>query len=309
MSDEPTLVGARPDTPPGLTESLDSLGRNLEKLESVLKTMFDMYAEKGVQPTFHVTQALANMRDRIKKSQAAGTDALRQLAQLQELIRTSALITSSLDLAQVLEEVLDTVNQLTGAERAYLMLYDEANTLQIKTARNWDKQTIGEDDAKFSNTIVEAAVKSGTPIITTNAQTDERFQEQASIMLQQLRSIVCVPLTMRGKTVGVLYADNRYKQDLFSVDMVPLLTAFGTQVAIAISNARLFGEVKHNLAEAQAEIHRLRIAVDRGKLDTQVDEIIDTDYFQKLKQMKTSSTVGKVTRDDVDESRSKKKRR
>jgi len=297
----------QPAAPPGLSETLDSLGRNLDNLDMVLKAMFDLYAAQGIQPTFHVTQALEKMRDRVHKAQAAGHGTLRQLDQMRELIRTSALITSSLELDQVLEEVLDTVNQLTGAERAYLMLYDAQNALQIKTARNWDKQSINETDAHFSNSIVEAAIRDGTPIITTNAQTDERFSSRSSIMVNQLRSIVCVPLTMRGKTVGVLYADNRLKQDLFSVDMVPLLTAFGTQAAIAISNARLFGEVRSNLEQAQAEIDRLRIAVDRGKLDTQVGEIVDTDYFKKIKQMKSSGETRQVTGEDVKKHRGKKK--
>lgn len=301
-------MAQQPDaTPqPGLTENLDSLQRNLENLDSVLKMMFDMYAEKGVQPTFHVTQALEKMRDRVKKSQSTGKHTLRQLDQMRELIRTSALITSSLELDQVLEEVLDTVNQLTGAERAFLMLYDEHKTLQTRAARNWDRKTIGETDARFSNSIVEAAIKDGLPIITTNAQTDERFQERASIMMQQLRSIVCIPLTMRGQTVGVLYADNRLKQDLFSEDMLPLLTAFGTQAAIAISNARLFGEVKSNLEQAKQEIHRLRIVVDQGKLDTQVGEIVDSEYFQKLKRLKTETDMKKIGDDEIRKARKKK---
>jgi len=306
MSDDTLQTSALPGALPNLSESLESLGRNLENLESVLKMMFEMYAAQGIQPTYHVTQALEKMRDRIQTSLVVGKATVRQVDQLRELIRTSALITSSLELDHVLHEVLDTVNQLTGAERAYLMLYDAHNMLQIKTARNWDKQSLSDEDAQFSSTIVEAALQDGLPIITTNAQTDERFSERASIQVKQLRSIVCVPLTMRGKTVGVLYADNRLKQDLFTVDMVPLLTAFGTQAAIAISNATLFGEVKEDLAEAKAEIDRLRIAVDRGKLDTQVGEIVDTDYFKKIKRMKSSGEVRQVSAGDLKKKRGKK---
>lgn len=147
-------------------------------------------------------------------------------------------------------------------------------------------------------------MKDGVPIITTNAQTDERFSTQESIAINQLRSIVCIPLVMRGKTVGVLYADNRYTQALFSDAMVPLLTAFGTQAAIAISNARLFGEVKENLAEAHAEIDRLRIAVDQTKMDTQVGEIVDSDYFKKIKRMKTEANL-KIDKDDLDDAQKK----
>jgi transcriptional regulator with GAF, ATPase, and Fis domain len=300
MSDNPT-----PAKQPGLIENLDSLERNLDSLDSVLKAMFDMYADKGIQPTFHVTQALEKMRDRFAKSQGAAIETRRQLDQLNELVRTSALITSSLELDNVLEEVLDTVNKLTGAERAYLMLVDEQNGLQIKAARNWDRQTIGEAEAHFSNSIVEAAMKDGLPIITTNAQTDERFSHKESIAINQLRSIVCVPLVMRGKSIGVLYADNRYTQDLFSDAMVPLLIAFGTQAAIAISNARLFGEVRENLAEAHAEIDRLRIAVDQTKMSTQVGEIVDSEYFQKIKKMKTEANL-KIDQDQLKKAKSEK---
>jgi GAF domain-containing protein len=264
-----------------LTEAIDDFQHSLGKFEDVLKTLMEATC---LQPTYHLKQALEQVRETSHQSQASGKMIMQQVGQLQELVRISALITSSLELGQVLEEVMDTVIQLTGAQRGYLMLYDETNKLQVKAARNWDRQTLSQDEIGFSQSIVDAAVKDGVPIITTNAQSDERFQSQASIVVQQLRSIICVPLTMRGKTVGVLYMDNRFQKDLFEQDMVPLLTAFGTQAAIAITNARTFGEVKSNLAEAQAEIKRLRIAIDRKRLETQVGEITSTEYFQKISE-------------------------
>lgn len=264
-----------------LAEDIDVFQHNLSRFEEVFGALLEA---TGIQPTYHLKQALEKVREDAQRSQSSGKLIMQQVAQLQELVRISALITSSLELGQVLEEVMDTVIQLTGAQRGYLMLYDEMNKLQVKTARNWERQTLSEDEIGFSQSIVDAAVRDGSPIITTNAQSDERFQSQASIVVQQLRSIICVPLAMRGKTVGVLYMDNRFQKALFEQDMVPLLTAFGTQAAIAITNARTFGEVKSNLAEAQAEINRLKIEIDRKRLETQVGEITSTDYFQKISE-------------------------
>lgn len=264
-----------------LAEDFDVFQQNLSRFEEVFGALLEA---TGIQPTYHLKQALEKVREGAQRSQSSSKLIMQQVAQLQELVRISALITSSLELGQVLEEVMDTVIQLTGAQRGYLMLYDEKNKLQVKTARNWERQTLSEDEIGFSQSIVDAAVRDGAPIITTNAQSDERFQSQASIVVQQLRSIICVPLAMRGKTVGVLYMDNRFQKALFEQDMVPLLTAFGTQAAIAITNARTFGEVKSNLAEAQAEINRLRIEIDRKRLETQVGEITSTDYFQKISE-------------------------
>jgi transcriptional regulator with GAF, ATPase, and Fis domain len=264
-----------------LAEDIDNFQQDLSKFEEVFRALLEA---TGIQPTYHLKQALEKVHEGARRSQASSQLTTQQVQQLQELVRISALITSSLELGQVLEEVMDTVIQLTGAQRGYLMLYDEKNKLQVKAARNWERQTLSEDEIGFSQSIIDAAVRDGLPIITTNAQSDERFQSQASIVVQQLRSIICVPLTMRGKTVGVLYMDNRFQKALFEQDMVPLLTAFGTQAAIAITNARTFGEVKSNLAEARAEINRLKIEIDHKRLETQVGEITSTDYFQKISE-------------------------
>jgi adenylate cyclase len=279
----------------GLTEQLSALQKSFIALEQILDTLFETYEKQGVKPTHHLVDAMGRMRKSITDSQLNGKQIHRQLGQFREIVRTAALITSSLELEEVLDEVLDTVIALTGAERLYLMLYDDKNTLQMRAARNWDRQKLNSQDAMFSQGIVDEAIKQGQPIITTNAQDDERFQSRASIMVQQLRSIICIPLTMRGKTIGVMYADNRYKADLFTEDLIPVLNAFGTQAAIAINNARLFGAVKENLAVAQAELDRLRIVIDKSRLDTQVGEITGSEYFQRLSETAKAKRVERQT--------------
>jgi GAF domain-containing protein len=83
--------------------------------------------------------------------------------------------------------------------------------------------------------------------------------------------------------VGVLYADNRFHKGIFSNEMLPVLTAFGTQAAIAIRNARQYGNVKENLAAAEQEIQRLRIAIDETKRQREVARIVDSDTFKELR--------------------------
>jgi transposase-like protein len=68
---------------------------------------------------------------------------------------------------------------------------------------------------------------------------------------------------------------------------VPLLTAFGSQAAIAIENARLFKQVKADLDEAQHEVKRLRlqIEIDHKRVKEEVGEITESKYFQELSSM------------------------
>jgi GAF domain-containing protein len=162
------------------------------------------------------------------------------------------------------------------------MLRETDDDLSIRAARNWDRETMPEDDVIFSSSIVNAALEDLEPIITTNAEGDSRFKGVPSVVQHGLRSVVCIPLSLRDHAVGVLYADNRIEQGVFSTDDIPLLTAFGTQAAIAIQNARQFGQVKNDLREAQRELESLKIQIDRQKVDQQVSEITESEYFDRL---------------------------
>jgi GAF domain-containing protein len=162
-------------------------------------------------------------------------------------------------------------------------LQQEDSGHKIRAARNWDRENIGESDAQCSRSIVNAAIEEGKAIITDNAQTDSRFGGMESILAQQVRSILCIPLTLHGRLVGVLYADNRFHMGVFREEMLPILTAFGNQAAIAIDNARAFGTVKEGLAEAKREINLLRIAIDDSKSQRDVNRIIGSDAFQDLR--------------------------
>jgi transcriptional regulator with GAF, ATPase, and Fis domain len=220
----------------------------------------------------------------VAEVEAASRRVAARLDQIEDLARIMMLMTSSLEIDLVLEDVMDTIVDLTGAERAYLMLYDNRQNLEVRAARNWDQQTLSQADVGLSQSVVDAAIREDQPIVTTNAQADQRFSGRESIVLQQLRSIICVPLSLAGHLVGVLYADNRYKEGAFEEDIIPILTAFGAQAATAITNANVFGQMKANLEKAQQIIQELRIQIDQGKVDAMVEEITETGYFRRLSE-------------------------
>jgi GAF domain-containing protein len=266
-----------------ISGELDQLSSSFGELNILLERFFNNTSSAGIFPSDRLFDAKAKIQRDLELTKREGQKATVRLEQLQALARTSALITSSLDLDEVLESVMDTIVELTGAERAYLMLQQETGRPSIRAARNWDKETIGQGDAQFSGSIVNAAIQQGTAIITDNAQTDDRFGGMESIMAQQVRSILCIPLTLHGRLVGVLYADNRFHMGVFKEEMLPILTAFGNQAAIAIDNARAFGTVKEGLAEAKREIRILRIAIDDTKSQRDVNKIVASDAFQELR--------------------------
>lgn len=268
-----------------LNNSLDHLADNTNKLETVLRRTLQALTKHGVQLSVDLDGMVDEVQQDLGAVKKKSRTVVEHVDQLRELVRTVALITSSLELDQVLAEVMDTVIHMTGAERAYLMLRDKSSDeLKIRAARNWDRETLPEEDVSFSRSVINAAVADMQPIVTTNAQMDARFQEMKSVMQHGLRSILCIPLALHGRVVGVLYADNRIEKGVFSQNNVPLLTAFGIQAAIAIENARLFTQVKDDLQEAQRELKHLKIQIDRQKVAEQVSEITDSDYFERLSE-------------------------
>jgi adenylate cyclase len=172
----------------------------------------------------------------------------KERQQFRALQEVSSALNSSLDTDEVLNLVMDTMIQITGAERGFLMLMNEnTGDLEVRAARNINRETI--DSAEISSTILNSVFESGEPLVTTNAQEDDRFSGQQSIISYNLRSILCVPLRMKADTIGVIYADNRVADGIFRDSDRDLMTTFANQAAVAIENARLFQQIRDQLAE------------------------------------------------------------
>ncbi|MEE8389343.1 MAG: GAF domain-containing sensor histidine kinase, partial [Anaerolineae bacterium] len=195
-------------------------------------------------------------------------------------------LNSSLNLTETLGLVMDSLIQLTGAERSCLMLFNREGNLEIQAARHFDQKNVAAFDLELSYTVVRNTVEGGQPILTTNAQLDPRFFAQDSVIGYQLRSIVCVPLYVRERVTGALYLDNRLRSGVFSQSDLPILTAFANEAAVAIENARLFEaerkqrELTEALGEAAAVVNStldLEQVLDR--ILEQVERVVPGDTF------------------------------
>jgi signal transduction histidine kinase len=195
----------------------------------------------------------------------------KNAARFEALYNVSRVIGSSLDIQTVLNQVMDAIIQLTGAERGFLMLRDDDGDLNVRAARNLDQKTIGGDDFKYSRTVANQVLDGGKAVVTTNAAEDPRFAGQASIIAQSLRSIMATPLRARGNVIGVVYVDSRALAGLFGDDDLAALDAFAAQAAVAIDNAILFSETDQQLSMRVNELTQLQ------RIDKQLNETLDAD--------------------------------
>jgi adenylate cyclase len=180
---------------------------------------------------------------------ASSTNADRELAKLRTLGRVAETVNSSLELDVVLRSVLDTAVEVMKAERGFLMIANADGKLELTTTYGMDRATVEGEDMRPSQTTVRRVFETGEPIVTTDAQQDPRFNINLSVRALRLRSIICVPLAIKARTIGVVYLDSRVAPGLFSPHDPDLLTAFANQAALAIENARLFDALRAQVVE------------------------------------------------------------
>jgi adenylate cyclase len=249
-----------PDTTPPQTlkEELDYIRRLAVDLRNVLRQQREVLKASGFRLPPGTTTTLNDIAKRLEVANNWLGMLEHERDQYRALADIAALINSSLELEQVLNEVMDTIIKLTGAERGYLMLRnDETGELEFRIARNVDRETLDSSDFEVSRSIVQRVAESGDAVLTTNAQEDKRFQHAESIVSYSLRSILCVPLLVKGEVTGVIYTDNKIHAGLFTEATRDLLSAFANQAGVAIENARLFERVRASL-EAISEMKNLQ---------------------------------------------------
>lgn len=159
---------------------------------------------------------------------------------LEALLDISKAINSTLVLDDILQMVMRRAIKLLRAERGFLMLLDDEDNLQFKTAHNICKEALSKEDFRISMSIASSVAKTGKSVYTSDAQHDERYSKQKSIVELDLKSIMCVPLKSKEKIIGILYLDNSSKSNIFLQSDLYLFELFAGQAAIAIENAKLY---------------------------------------------------------------------
>lgn len=164
----------------------------------------------------------------------------KSLDDLKAVLQVSLAANSSLVLEDILRIVMEKAIELLDAERGFLMLLDGNGELRIKTAYNLSNESMKDDDFKISNSIANEVARSSKAVFTSDAQADERYANQQSVLELNLRSIMCVPLKIKNNVIGVIYLDNSSKAKLFLKSDLYLFQLFAQQASQAIHNATLY---------------------------------------------------------------------
>ncbi len=231
-------------------EQIRQLIQRTNELVELLRSQREILRQRGMNLPSGSLDSLKQFRTQLDKLNNTLGSTLTELRQLRALAHTTSLINSSLEPAEVLNQVMDTVINITGAERGYIALRNtQTGEMDYPVRRGIDQEQMEKGELVVSKTIVNEVASTGEAVLTENASKDDRYIGHQSIVGFQLRSILAVPLKVRNEVIGVVYCDNRIMAGLFKQHDLNLLKAFSNQAAVAIENARLFESLRAQIAD------------------------------------------------------------
>lgn len=215
------------------------------------------------------------------------------------------------DMKRVLKRLMDSAVELSRAENGFLVVRAEVFGLVeaasspipgfvVAASKNVRKQDIGRSEFAMSLTAVRQAIETGKPILTDNAQQDERFREANSVLLGGLRSLIAIPLKGPSEILGVFYLDHRMEVGVFDEGSLPTLETFAGIATLALQKGRMIEELKRsNLAlsgqvearESQVALMERELRESRRRLKNEYKDIVG----RSPRMMEVLSLVDRVT--------------
>jgi signal transduction histidine kinase/pSer/pThr/pTyr-binding forkhead associated (FHA) protein len=196
----------------------------------------------------------------LQKPEKSGSEWLRDsLSNLNTMYETSEAIRRLTDTDELLERIMDLAFEAVRPDRGCIMLKDPETGVLLPKAIRYAPDTDHEERITISRSITDYAMEKGEGIIVADAQHDARFSASDSVAELGIREAICVPLSGRHDTLGVLYVD--IKSNNFDVlrtqkpgklkeNHLKLMVAIAYQAGIALEDTRFY----------EASVHAERLA-------------------------------------------------
>ena len=160
------------------------------------------------------------------------------------LYQTSHNLNEIIELPLLFDRILELIMEVITADRGLIILWDKETGEFIPRSVRMGKNFKEENKIGLSKTIINQVVNSGQSLLISDAREDERFMEEESVVLHDIRSAMCVPIKGKEAVLGIIYVDTKGKTIGFNEEDLELMTAIGNQAAVAMEKATYFENLK-----------------------------------------------------------------
>jgi len=177
-------------------------------------------------------------------------------ALIKHLKEISSWVSSVQDLDKLLELIIESASRVVQAKAASLLLVEpKSNTLYFQVATGEKKDQVKDYRVKMGQGIAGHVALTGEPLLIPDVRNDPRwFKEISESIRFETQSIACVPLTLDGKTIGVVQIiDKEDGRPLQEADM-HLLDEFASLAALAVGHAQSIQKVKRENLDLKQEL-------------------------------------------------------
>ncbi|HJT65258.1 MAG TPA: sigma 54-interacting transcriptional regulator [Pyrinomonadaceae bacterium] len=181
-------------------------------------------------------------------------DAVDQMARdLSALMKVSTAINAIRGLDALLQRLLELLFEVVPAQRGAILL-TTGDTLDDSLVFGLDRKRGKDQPVNASRTIVQQVLRDGVAVLASDAATQPKFATE-SFIETRAHSVMCVPLVMFDRKLGVLYLDSTVSRDKFNKDHLQLVTAIAGIAAVAIENARHFEWLENENERLLADVN------------------------------------------------------
>jgi transcriptional regulator with GAF, ATPase, and Fis domain len=195
---------------------------------------------------------------------------------LERLIEINTKLNSTLELAPLLETLVDTAVELAGADRG-LVLLGGPGALELEVGRGPQGSALSAEESEWSHSLASQVLDTGEPVLSADILADGRFSESRSVRDLRIRSVVAVPLRARGENAGALVLESRDPSARFDESHLELLGRLGEQAGLAVGNARLVEELRRRgerIEQLNSELQQ-KVSSQAADLETARIEILE----------------------------------
>jgi transcriptional regulator with GAF, ATPase, and Fis domain len=246
------LARPEPDVAP-VGALLSDVTRDLDRA----RVLCQVHAPAGVAEQLALLQDRLDAMDRNDAANGL-TSLAERMRDLERLAEITKRLSAERDTQKLLDLIIDSAIELTGAARGFLILID-GKAEEFRAARNIDEGNVAHPEFQVSHSVAQQVVRTGEPLLTDNAVDDPRLTSAASISELKLLSILCVPIAWRGRVQGAVLLDHPQVVARFRESHLETVTRLAEQAAIALENARL----QHGLEQTNDELEARRADIAR----------------------------------------------